>query len=84
VNGGTKLQELPEIKNCVRGGLRASLFLLSQSKEAAKKTNALRLGALPAVDRLCLSTFFTHKGKKQSSQLKPLRLCAFARVFFSR
>jgi hypothetical protein len=29
-----------------------------------------------------MSTFFTHKGEKQTSQLKPLRLCGFARVFF--
>jgi hypothetical protein len=129
VNGGTKLQELPEIKNCVTGAtpngqkgkvfhsryavveksykslektgsptfaswrLCASIFLFSQRRKAylpqarqdskkASKVKPLRLGAMPAVDRLCVSTFFTHKGEKQTSQLKPLRLSAFARVLF--
>jgi hypothetical protein len=56
VKGGTKLQELPEIKNCVRGSaptgqkgkeeaLAKEKKLRLQSREAAKKTIALRLGA---------------------------------------
>jgi hypothetical protein len=128
VNGGTKLQELPEIKNCalesapnrpkgkercfiaemlwskspkkvsarreaplcVLAPLRESSFFSQSRKDLpaegrrkkASEVKPLRLGALPAVDMLCVSTFFTHKGEKQSCQLKPLRLCAFARVIF--
>jgi hypothetical protein len=41
--------------------LRESFFLISQSRKGAKKAREvkpLRLCALPAVDRLCVSTFF--------------------------
>jgi hypothetical protein len=88
VNGGTKLQELPEIKNCVRRASRKSFFTHKDEKQTSQ-LKPLRLCVftrvfffsqsrkdLPAVDRLCVSTFFTHKGVKQSCQLKPLRLCA--------
>jgi hypothetical protein len=76
---------------CGLGSLRKYFFyslkegktcLRNAGAKKASKVKPLRLGAMPAVDRLCVSTFFTHKGEKQTSQLKPLRLSAFARVLF--
>jgi len=73
VNGGTKLQEVPEIKNYRKGLLTKQqrfLFLLSQRRLVYKTFTALR----PACGRQALRESFIYSRKEEKSQREPL-LC---------
>jgi hypothetical protein len=71
VNGGTKLQEVPEIKNCIIGAAPNSLKRkrggISKGKKYARKVEK------PACGR---------QDAKKVSRVKPWRLGAFARALF--